>query len=440
MVRRARANNPRSFALPLTAGETESPGIFAMIGRLNLSQWLVLIYPLFLFIIHRRRDEGDVAVVDTSATIQIALTAVCGLWALNRAMGALKIFEKIVISGPLRWLMAYGILAVLSCSWSDMPTLTLFRGGQLVVYLLLVVDAVTSLRDTQEMLQFQLLYAAMAVIFWQLPLLQNGISIGSLHSSDVPGTIIAAVFMGFMVRGKQWRMLHLALLGALMAATSTGALFACVGGVIVILLMMRGRASGFGVILLCASLLALLAKPELVTSVFFFGKQTGQILSGTGRIPIWQWIIEERVSQRPILGFGFGQGEVQARLYNIGGFRMMHMHNAFMSALVNLGVFGVVLWAMLWGALTRTAWNIKDHKSRLMLVGAATAVFLNTISMESVTAPLSMPWIAHAIFFTLLIAGDWTSRSGKGDVALYFDLGNKELRPLYRRVGEGAGR
>jgi hypothetical protein len=44
-----------------------------------------------------------------------------------------------------------------------------------------------------------------------------------------------------------------------------------------------------------------------------------------------------------------------------------------------------------------------------MLPGAATAVFINTISMESVTAPLSMPWIGHAIFFTLLVAGDWNS-------------------------------
>jgi O-antigen ligase len=158
----------------------------------------------------------------------------------------------------------------------------------------------------------------------------------------------------------------------------------------------------------------LLAMPELVTSVFFFGKQSGQILTGTGRIPIWRWILEERVAQRPILGFGFGQGEVQARLFNIGGFRMMHMHNAFMSAIVNLGVFGALLWALLWGALIRAAWNIRDHKSRLMLLGAATAVFLNTISMESVTAPLSMPWIAHTIFFTLLIAGNWQTATIRG--------------------------
>ena len=121
--------------------------------------------------------------------------------------------------------------------------------------------------------------------------------------------------------------------------------------------------------------------------------------------------VEERVSQRPILGFGFGQGEVQARLYNIGGFRMMHMHNAFMSALVNLGAFGVALWALLWGALIRAAWNIRDHKSRLIVVGSATAVFLNAVSMESVTAPLSMPWIGHAIFFTLIVAADWQKRS-----------------------------
>jgi len=71
----------------------------------------------------------------------------------------------------------------------------------------------------------------------------------------------------------------------------------------------------------------------------------------------------------------------------------------------------------LWGALIRAAWKVRDHKARLMLLGSLVAVFINTISMESVTAPLSMPWIGHAIFFTLLIAGDWDKGANPGGVA-----------------------
>jgi O-antigen ligase len=120
-------------------------------------------------------------------------------------------------------------------------------------------------------------------------------------------------------------------------------------------------------------------------------------------------VIEERVSTCPVLGFGFGQGEVQARLYNIGGFRMMHMHNAFMSALVNLGAVGLAIWAVMWTAMIRAAWRIPTHRVRIVMIGAAVALFLNTISVESVTAPITMPWIGHAMFFTMLAIGQWRS-------------------------------
>jgi hypothetical protein len=397
----------------VAAVRSDGVSIVEMLKRLSFSQWIVLLFPLFLFAIHRKRDEGDVAVVDSAAAIQIGFTCVCGVWMLNRLLHALQGFERILVNTPLRWLMMYCVLAVLSSAWSGMPSLTAFRSIQLVVFLLVVVDSIASLRDAQEMIKFQLLYAAMVVLFWQLPGLANGIELRSLHTSDVAGTIVAAVFVGFLVRGRQWRMLHLLIVALALLSTSTGLFFACIGGLIVVLLLMRGRAAGLGVMLLCGVILGAVILPQYINSVVFFGKNEGQIFSGTGRLPIWQWVLEERVATRPVLGFGFGEGEVQARLYNVGGFRMMHMHNAFMSAIVNLGVGGVALWALMWAAMIRAAWVIRDHRARLAMMGGATAVFLNTISMESVTAPLSMPWVAHAMFFTLLAIGQWGARESE---------------------------
>src|SRR5439155_26974316 len=148
---------------------------------------------------------------------------------------------------------------------------------------------------------------------------------------------------------------------------------------IVGLLLMRGVAAGLGMLLLCGSALLVVKLPGYVNSVMFFGKNEGQITSGTGRLPIWQWVLEERVVHRPVLGYGFGEGEVQARLYNIGGFRMMHMHNAFMSAVVNLGSLGVALWLIVWAVMIRTAWNLRNQRARITLMGALAALFLNTV-------------------------------------------------------------
>ncbi len=385
--------------------------ILEMVRGLTLSQWLVLLYPIFLLVVHRKRDEGDVAGIDGSAVLQIALTGVCGIWVLHRLLAALKAFERLILATPLRWLLAYAILAILSASWASMPSLTVYRGLQIAIFLVLVVDAMASFNDVQAMLKFQLLFAAGVVMFWQLAMLRLSVSIDALHTSDVAGTISVIVFAGVLVRGKQWRMVHLGLCAAMLLSTSTGAVFACIGGLIVTLLMMRGRASGAGLFLLCAMIVTPLLFPDTISSMVFFGKNETAVRTGTGRLPIWQWVLEERVSQAPILGFGFGEGEVQARLFNIGGFRMMHMHNAFMSAIVNLGIVGVALWAAMWADMARAALKIPIHWPRIVLMGAAATLFLNTISVESVTAPLTMPWLAHAMFFALLAIGRWPEGS-----------------------------
>ena len=74
------ANRRVAMLPPLRRSHTVAPAgnpedgvtIVQMVRRLNVSQWLVVLYPLFLFLVHRRRDEGDAAVVDSSALCRSA--------------------------------------------------------------------------------------------------------------------------------------------------------------------------------------------------------------------------------------------------------------------------------------------------------------------------------------------------------------------------------
>ena len=419
----------RSPTLAPAATAEDRVTVVEMLRKLNVSQWLLLFYPIFIFAIHRRRDEADVAVVDNSALFQIGLTAICGLWVLNRLLHAIKGFERVLLNSPLRWLTAYAIFAVLSATWADMASLTVFRGVQILIFLMLVADAIGSLRSVQEMIRLQLLYAAAVILFWQLPRLSMGLSLASLHTSDVAGVLSVPVFIGFLARGKSWRILHWTICAAWGVSTSSGSMCGVLGGLAVSLMLMRGRAAGVGVFLVGTMVLAPLLFPEGATSVVFFGKNETNIRTATGRLPIWQWIIEERVATRPVLGFGFGEGEVQARLYNIGGFRMMHMHNGFMSALVNLGVCGVALWALMWGAMTRAAWRVTQPRARIVMVGALVTLFLNTLSVETVTAPLSMPAIGHMMFFAMLAIAVWDERGTTTRAAIGLARPSENGRP-----------
>src|SRR5204862_5281777 len=83
-TRRMRQLPPVRRSESAAAPVDEGASIVEMLQRLSVSQWVVLLYPMFLFAIHRKREEGDVAVVDVSAMIQIGLTCTCAIWMLNR--------------------------------------------------------------------------------------------------------------------------------------------------------------------------------------------------------------------------------------------------------------------------------------------------------------------------------------------------------------------
>jgi O-antigen ligase len=139
----------------------------------------------------------------------------------------------------------------------------------------------------------------------------------------------------------------------------------------------------------------------------FYGKTDSMIMNGTGRLPVWDWLIRNQVSQRPLLGFGFGYGEVQARLFNegIGALKMTHLHNAFMSALVNLGCVGTVLLFLFWGGILRATWKLRGFPLRPVMIAAVVATMLDSLTMESITAPLSYGGIGHLLVYVTAIRG-----------------------------------
>src|SRR5690348_14759892 len=78
---------PRALATPI---EPAQPTILQFMRQMTLSQWMLVLYPVILMVLARRRDETDVAVVDGSAVAQIALTALYGTWVLGRLVQSLK--------------------------------------------------------------------------------------------------------------------------------------------------------------------------------------------------------------------------------------------------------------------------------------------------------------------------------------------------------------
>lgn len=369
---------------------------------LTVSQWLVLIYPVFLFAIARKRENEDFAGIDASAMIQIALTGICAAWVASRYRAVPRAIQDVLFKTPMVWMFCYCVLAAVSAAWSDKPAFTLYRGGQILVYLVLVADALSSFADDQQLLKFQLCFAMATALCWQWVGLLSGISLELIHTSVVPGTIVGITVGGLLVRGKHWRFLYWGVVVTLIAGTSSGSYVALLLAISFAVTVLRANHAALGLMVLALIAFLVLQHPADALRLVFYGKAENQILNGTGRVPTWDWLMSERFPQHPLLGFGFGIGEVQARIAGgiSGGLNMVHMHSAAMSALLNLGAVGGCLLLLFWGGVLRATWKIRSYPARPIMLAAVVATILNSLVMESITAPLGYAWLAHMLIYS----------------------------------------
>ena len=274
------------------------------LDRMTVAHWLLLAYPVFLAIVARRRDADDVFTIDSSAVMQIGFVVVMGLFCGVRLITHGRALLRIVFSGPAGWMAVYAILAVASAAWSSRPDFTLYRAVEMTVFLLVTVEAVYRFADVKDVVRFQLLYALVVAVVWHFADLRYEMSWEILHNSLVPGANIGGA--GALRRGGHLRPL---LVDGLPAGGRV------IPGRHVVCQLhepavrrglpddvprrgaaRRRRAAGrdgrrgdWGYGLDWGALV-------------FWGKNEYAITSASGRIPVWQWLIESVVSQRPLLG------------------------------------------------------------------------------------------------------------------------------------------
>jgi hypothetical protein len=376
----------------------------------SVSHWLLLLYPIVMHAVARQRAPEQVFEVDPAAMVQIGFTAVCALYALTRVARRGSACRLILTRKPLFWMMCYVVLALFSTVWSHRPEFTLYRAAELTVFLVLSVDAMVRARGVEAMIKFQMVFAAVFVILGMV--LESGFTIAGMHSSEVPGTVVAVVFLGFLVKGWLWRSLYAIVLAGVLFGTSSATFVSILVGVGVLMLALRGRWAATGWLVLAAVVATAVATNFDLDRYVFWGKSEQEVRTGSGRLFVWDWVIRERVSQEPVLGFGFGVGETLARLSDPSEstLQMMYMHSAGMSALTNLGAVGVLLLLLLLIGIWRGAWSLSRTRLGPTLVGATAALFVNAQMVASVTSTMSSAVIGHGLFLSMVAVASLMGR------------------------------
>jgi hypothetical protein len=377
----------------------------AFLDSLEFPHWALLAYPVFMVFVARRRDANDVFSVDPSAMMQIGFVALLAIASLFRVILRGPRPARILFAPPVLWLTAYGLLAAVSAAWSSRPDFTLYRAGEMLVFLWLAADAVGSARDDREMVHFQMLYGLVLAVFWHFADLRYGWSLAILHNSLVTGANIGVLFLfaGLKERSWGWWAVFGLLALSLLLGTSSASYISLLMGIAVVLLFHTGSHRTAGALIASAAGLLVWGYGLDYGSVLWWGKNEYAVTSASGRIPVWRWLLDAVISQRPILGYGFGVGENIARLaVDWTGLRMQHTHNVALSALVNLGAVGLALFAVLASHVAGRLRHLRRYPAHPYAAAALAAMVVNALSMSSITAPVSLSWISHALVFLFL--------------------------------------
>jgi O-antigen ligase len=286
---------------------------------------------------------------------------------------------------PPIWLpfLLWGAWALLSITWSVEPDRTLKEWRNEVFYTgaaLWVCYVGAQARDAARIFLPVVGIAAAAACFFSLHAFSRGWEQYADgwhggpgdHSSALLVLMPCSVMAGwYAMRAKRsiWLAATSALLAALFLASAYTSLnrtvwigFAVQCAVLGMLLVARSRMSAATRVLAPAlALAAVLGCTALLLNVQAEREAVGAggPLEGESRLMLWPRVAE-RIAQRPLTGYGFGRGllrdslqvELRARDTNL-----WHAHNYFFDAALQIGLPGMLLFALLIGATLFEAWR-----------------------------------------------------------------------------------
>jgi O-antigen ligase len=301
-------------------------------------------------------------------------------------LSAIVVFRYEVRALPPIWMpfLLWGGWALLSLSWSFEPERTLkewrnevFYAGAALWICFVAVQARGAVRIFGAVLAAATVLAcgfALAA-FPDLKAYNEGWHGGPGDHSSALLTLMpcAAVVAWYAHRARWPRHVRLALLAlvALMLASAYTTLnrtvwvglaaeFFVLGGLLLartpgVLRQTRIRvavtALGLGAIVGCgAVLITIQAERETVGA---------KALDRDHRLTLWPQIATH-IAERPLVGYGFGRGVLRNALQEKLGKmdeNLWHAHNLFLEALLQLGAPGLVLLAVLLGAIVRAGWR-----------------------------------------------------------------------------------
>lgn len=339
-----------------------------------------------------------------------------------------QILVNIVLLFQQKYLGVYLGLVVFSSLWSPTPLLS-FRAA--LAFLLISGFAVHFAREYSWQQNFQLLRYSQAIIAifsifmaFFVPsegLTEKGWAGGIGHPIELGNMMALAASFWLLSTIQNRKQIFISLpfcilcIAIMQLANSAGAFLVFISlAVIVFILPIFRRLNFLQANLLFTFILLLFSAPTIwllgsfEQTISLFNKD----VTFTGRIPLWNFLIEQKIPDHLWFGHGYsgfwqswqGSEDPAASVSRLVGDWAVHAHNGFLDIILNLGLIGLILFILSFLVNISRAIKLmfisRNYESIVPLM-ILTFVFMSNLSQTSIIFP-GYIWFLYAMVTTKL--------------------------------------
>ncbi len=407
--------------------------------KIDLSHlaWLLSFISLFSLIIKTPGEIQELNAGNIARIVSIIASGILSIWCILFRKGTLiKIFQ-----GPQKWLLMYGIIALVSGAYASHGFYAIWKSIEIIVDILLVGALLSSVFVESNIEKLYKLCIGLFVVIilsvWLGALISPqkafnhsrgllSIQIQGIYppiNSNGLGFISAFLVVVFISKAhynrsflKLFAWFLVAIAGiTLILAQSRTSLIGCAVAVLAYSFLTRNKAMLFVSLLGIASIVFWDAGRQFVYEYIRRGQSAELAISLSGRRISWDAALR-LFSQSPWIGHGFASA---GRFDVLGGGAMSTLHGSAIDVLVGVGIFGFVPWFL---GVSSTVWSLGSIALRCKNAGheirtrRAEMFAVMVLLLIRATTSSGLALHDHAfLLFIILVALSWVWRREKGN-------------------------
>lgn len=335
--------------------------------------------------------------------VQVYVTLFVVLWA-TKLVYRKRININSLTKGPFRWVTLLIILNILSTFWSIWPMLTLYRSVELLA-LYIIVLFIFFYNNWHIRLKYLMIFSLIisligGIIANNFNIFNDGAFIASIRSNSA--SMVAGAYLIYLIHSRLYLKARVGIINysiAIILLLIFGSLTSFLATLLSVLYLVYYKADiRLRPIIFVFAISLIVVNVNMIYNTttqigYFFGKNAEHLSTLTGRLFLWEVIVD--LAKKNPFGFGFAAAErllaVQLSTIKKVQWAAFNAHNGYLATLIGVGWIGlsmlIYIFIITWKKVSYT-----EYKYNSLLIGLLILVLVNNFTIGGIGSTFSYQW------------------------------------------------